>query len=656
MKISALLLVLLGACCIPAAAQQLPLEDFTRHGDFLDMKLSPDGKHIAARVRNEGKVGFLVLETDSMQVVGGVTSKAGEEIHSVEWINDERLVYQNAEEHIKYDHPVATGELFAINYDNTQHTVLFGYGAGQAFKASRLNKREDSVASAEIISYLPEDDRRILIAEYPWERRGHSYYATRERPPNIVLLDVYKGHKKTVETLPYRVAVPLASETGEVNFVRYQDESAHFRAAFRTDRDSDWQDLSEELGSGYVPLALSNDGKRVFLQANAGVAQLTTMVEFNLETLSLTTLFEGMQADIEEFLWDPQLDRPVVGVSYPARHQYHYAPGDSDTARWHRMLAASFDGQNVILESHSKDRKRILLHVSSDTNPGEYYLFDTQSKRASFLWANRSWLDPRTLAPSTPFAFTANDGVQVHGYVTLPKDRKDGETLPFVTLIHGGPHNVRDYANFNSEVQLLANRGYAVVRVNFRGSDGYGDAFRQLGYRQWGGAMIDDILQGTTEAVDRFSLNPDRGCVYGASYGGYAAMMSAVRAPDMFQCVIGYIGVYNLHYAFSESDTTDSFGGLAYLKRALGTDDAQLSAYSPVNHAAKISAKVMIIHGEQDTRVPVINAEKMAEQLTLAGNKPVYLSFGRSGHGVFDEAGRKTLYQALLDFLAAHID
>ena len=90
------------------------------------------------------------------------------------------------------------------------------------------------------------------------------------------------------------------------------------------------------------------------------------MVEFNLETLSLTTLFEGMQADIEEFLWDPQLDRPVVGVSYPARHQYHYAPGDSDTARWHRMLAASFDGQNVILESHSKDRKRILLHVSSD--------------------------------------------------------------------------------------------------------------------------------------------------------------------------------------------------------------------------------------------------------------------------------------------------
>ena len=296
-----------------------------------------------------------------------------------------------------------------------------------------------------------------------------------------------------------------------------------------------------------------------------------------------------------------------------------------------------------------------MLHVSSEVNPGEYYLYNNKTKGASFLWANRSWLDPRNLAATEHFTFNTADDLKIHAYVTMPTNLEEGSQAPFVTMIHGGPHGFRDYADFDSEVQLLANRGYAVVQVNFRGSGGYGQDFMQAGYLEWGGAMINDILEGTKVAIEKFSLDATKGCVYGASYGGYAAMMASIRAPEMFRCVIGYVGVYDLNYMFSESDTAEAFGGKAYLERVVGKDKAVLDANSPVNHADKIKAKVMIIHGEKDARVPVINAEAMVKKLTDAGNKPQYLNFSKSGHGVYDEEGRKTLYEALLDFLETNI-
>ena len=144
-------------------------------------------------------------------------------------------------------------------------------------------------------------------------------------------------------------------------------------------------------------------------------------------------------------------------------------------------------------------------------------------------------------------------------------------------------------------------------------------------------------------------------CLYGASYGGYAALMAAVRAPDTYKCTIGYVGIYDLNYAYAYSDTMKAMGGEAYLNKVIGTNKQQLNEYSPVNHADKIKANVMLIHGERDSRVPVINAETMLQRFESIGKKVPYLNFGKSGHGVYDEQGRETLYKAVLEFLEQNI-
>jgi dipeptidyl aminopeptidase/acylaminoacyl peptidase len=220
-----------------------------------------------------------------------------------------------------------------------------------------------------------------------------------------------------------------------------------------------------------------------------------------------------------------------------------------------------------------------------------------------------------------------------------------------VVMIHGGPHGVRDYWEFDGEVQLFASRGYAVLQVNYRGSGGYGDKFEKAGYLQWGGKMIQDIIDGTRHVVETYSIDENRMCLYGASYGGYAALMTAVRAPNTYKCTIGYVGLYDLNYFYTESDVMDLMGGEAYLNKVIGTDKQQLNEYSPVNHADKIKANVMLIHGEKDSRVPVINAEAMLKRLQSKGKKVPYLNFSNSGHGVYDEQGRDTLYKGVLEFL-----
>nr|WP_136252081.1 alpha/beta fold hydrolase [Ningiella ruwaisensis] len=635
---------------------QLPVEEFVKHGDYLDMQLSPDGKHIAARVRVNGMVNLVVLETASMKLVGGVRPFENDEIFSAEWINNERIVYQYSEKRFQFDQPIPTGELFAIDFDGDRNTMLFGYRAQEKTTGSRIKKRESTLASAKIISTLPHDDRHILIAEYPFTTDGNRLINDKQRPPSISILNVYNGKKKDGEHIPFAGATPFADDDGNVRFVRYNTEEFKTKAVFRNDNDSPWQDLSELTDSDFIPISLSSDGSTVFLSGNLGNDEINTIYKLDLKTQSITPLFDDLKSDIEFYNWDPALDIPVVGISMPDKMQYHYADIESETVRLHKMLAKAFEGKVASITSQSEDGKLLLLHVRSDINPGEYYLFDTTSMQASFLWANRSWLDPRMMANKTPFSFINDEGMTIHGYVTLPKATKEGEQPPFVTLIHGGPHFVRDYWDFDSEVQLLANRGYAVVQVNFRGSDGYGDTFHRAGYKNWGQGMISDILQGTRATIESFDLNADKACVYGGSYGGYAAMMAAAKAPDMFKCAIGYVGIYDLNYAYEYSDTMRALGGEAYLQRTIGTDKAELDANSPINHVDKIKADVLLIHGEKDSRVPVINAESMLEKFKAPGKDVEYINFKNSGHGVYDEEGRKELYEALVDFLATHLN
>lgn len=636
-----------------AKSAEIPVANFAKHGDYLDMELSPDGEHIAARVRIKGRVFLVILDTESMKVVGGVQPKSSDELHSATWINNERIVYQFREAVYYSDSPIATGELFATNIDGSKSGMLYGYRAGESELGSRIAKRKSTTATPEIISTLSNDERQILIVEHPWTLKGREWHDTRLKNPVISKLNIYSGIKRKVETLPFPGAEPFANENGQVRFVRWTNENFETEFAYRKNKDSDWISLDNKQVKNHVPVGVNKSGEYVYFSGSVGEAKFNTIFELNLESGAYTQIFSDLKADIESFTWDPELDKPVIGFTYPDKVAYTYAKGSSKSAKLHKQLVKAFPGQQVSITSQSEGLA--LVHVTSDVNPGEYYLFNTIKNNASFLWANRSWLDPAEMASTQPVKFIADDGLQINGYMTLPTQLAENEKAPMVIMIHGGPHYVRDYWSFNGDVQLFASRGYAVLQINYRGSDGYGDTFQEAGYLQWGGKMIKDIIDGTQHAINTFPIDENRMCLYGASYGGYAALMAAVRAPDTYKCTIGYVGIYDLNYAYTESNIMESMGGEAFLNKAIGINKQQLNEYSPVNHVNKIKANVMLIHGQKDSRVPVINAEVMLKRLQSAGKKVPYLNFSNSAHGVYDEEGRGILYHAVLEFLDKNI-
>jgi dipeptidyl aminopeptidase/acylaminoacyl peptidase len=200
-----------------------------------------------------------------------------------------------------------------------------------------------------------------------------------------------------------------------------------------------------------------------------------------LATSQIKQLFTGLSANLQGWIEDSSSLEPVISMSYPGKVEYHYLETDSPLAKIHKTLFRAFKGQEVYITSQTRNGRTLVVRVSSDVNPGEYYLFDTRTRGAEFLSANRSWINPASLRPMKPVMFESRDGVRVKGYLTLP-ELIAGSEPPLVVIPHGDPHGVRDYWDYDSEVQLLANRGYAVLQINFRGSGGYGDAFHEMAF------------------------------------------------------------------------------------------------------------------------------------------------------------------------------
>ncbi len=637
-----------------AYSKELPLEHFIKEGDYLDMQLSPDGKHIAARVNANGEVNLLFLDTATMKVVGGVRPQNNDDIHSVQWVSSERVVYQYAEKTHRLDTPTATGELFATDIDGSKHEMIFGYRAGEKQTGSRIEKKQATAASADIISMFEDDDKYILITEYPWTLKGNTYYDLRDSLPVISRINILSGRKRQIEKVPFPGAKVFATAKGDVLYAKWIGRDSYTKAAYRASNDAEWIILEGE-DANYIPAGLSKDGSKVYLRAHVGEKAFSNLFELDVKTGNRRPLFDDLNADIEYVNYDPASDMPAVGISYPGKTQYHYLEESNRTAKYHKALMGAFGGQDLSIVSQSDNGKLLLVRVSSSVNPGEYYIFDTVTNGANFLWANRSWMDPADMNPKQPIAFNSSDGKEIYGFLTLPKTASDENKAPLVVYIHGGPHS-RDHNGFDSSVQLLANRGYAVLQVNFRGSEGHGLVYEHAGYKEWGGKMIQDILDGTQYAVSNYPIDSNKMCTYGASYGGYAALMSVARATDMFKCAIGYVGVYDLNLMYTDGNVSQKlFFGRAYLEKTIGTDKAQLDDFSPVNYASAIKANVMLIHGEKDTQVPVIHSERMLEKFKQAGKEVPYLNFTNSGHGVGDEEGRQQLYTAILEFLDENI-
>ena len=299
--------------------------------------------------------------------------------------------------------------------------------------------------------------------------------------------------------------------------------------------------------------------------------------------------------------------------------------------------------------NHTRDHRLNVALISGDRRPGDYVLVNLDARKVELLAQRHPELTREMLTPMNPVEIQVRDGDTIYGYITSPEQAaKPG---PLVVVVHGGPHEVRDYWGYNTEVQLLASRGYHVLSVNFRGSGGYGRAYMRKGFGEWGALMQDDVTDATRWAIDTGIADPDRICIYGASYGAYSALMGVAREPDLYRCAIGFAGIYDLSIWESSGDVRQLRGGIAYIREVLGGAQ-DMPERSPVNLADRIKAKVFLLHGGRDRRTPVEQAHRMRAALEEAGNPAEWLYDVRQGHGPTGNEHRHEMYQRVLDFLA----
>ena len=345
----------------------------------------------------------------------------------------------------------------------------------------------------------------------------------------------------------------------------------------------------------------------------------------------------------------------MLGVTYEdGIPKNEYFDKDDAETKLLMSLDAAFPDQIVDVTSQTRDGHFALVHARSDVDPGRFYLFDTQAKKATFLLAGRSWIDPDQMSQMEPITVTARDGLALHGYLTVPHS-SNGKNMPMVVFVHGGPM-ARDDWRFDPIVQFIASRGYAVLQMNYRGSSGYGDKFLEMGYKHWGTTMQDDLTDSVKSVISQGLVNKDRVCIFGGSYGGYAALMSPEREPDLYKCTIGYAGVYSLPMEVQKSDTGTVKSGRTYFKNAYPESLAGQQAQSPSYNVDKLKIPVMLVHGGVDKRVPIAQMHFLIEQMAKAGKKPeIVLVKDKEAHGFRDPDNNIELYTKLQAFLAEHI-
>ncbi len=632
----------------PASAQQ-SISDFTKYDEFGGIMLSPDGQYAAVLGGKHGRGMLGVLSMKDFKPVNGVRAREGFEFYDFKWVSHKRLMYRLAE---RQDNGVlaVTGEIAAIDLDGKSHEFLYGYRAGERQTGTRIPVREASYAMAELISPLLADDRNVLMSELPFKLIGNYYYVDRDAKPAIILLDVYSGKKRKMGTAPLIGAEVLVDHNDRVRIAIGLNHLLKYAVSWKPDPDGEWQDfdLPGFKEESIEPKIMGVDEQSVFFVGTALADRYSALYRLDLHGKAVTKVFGFPDADIADVAYDLTRKR-IIGVqSYIARRITHWLDSADPAARIAAALQRSFPDQNIEIATATTDGRLAVVFVSSSTNPGDYYLFDTRAMKAQYIQPAREWIDPQKMRPKEPFAFKARDGLELHGYLTRPA----GEgPYPTVVLPHGGPHGVREYWEFDWEAQLLASRGYAVLQLNYRGSGGFGDAFADLGYREWGGKIQDDITDSLRWAIAQKIADGNRACIVGASFGGYAALQSVEREPSLYRCAVGIAGIYDLELMYESGDIPNFRTGEDYLHTVLGKDSAQLRAFSPVHGAGQIQVPVLLIHGKEDKRADFEQARRMKAALDANGKKYEWRALRGEGHGIHDEETRAEVYTSIIEFL-----
>lgn len=434
----------------------------------------------------------------------------------------------------------------------------------------------------------------------------------------------------------------LAVVRRDDDYVLMYREGAQYSEVMRY---SDMQD--------FTPLALSYDGKEIYAVTDKDRGQ-RDLVAYDVAARRISrTLFSRPGVDVESSIFGPRHE--VVGVRYYRDGHLLSEYFGADDARLAASLRAALPGRTVNVLDRSRDGSQAVVWADAADQPGQLYHLDVQRRALSLLDNDRPWLEKVALAPTQVISFKSRDGLSLQAFLTLPGG---SGKRPLVVYPHGGPIGVADALEFDPTTQFMASLGYAVLRVNFRGSDGYGRAFREAGKSGYGTLIEDDIDLAVNKVVAELPVDAQRMCVLGASYGGYSSLVMAMRWPQRFRCAGSIAGVADRVLFYTASDSARSAKTRVELERMLGdprTEAAQMQDTSPLYHYDRIKVPVLLAHGLEDRRVDYEHTRRMQRLLVAAGNVPVGMTFKNEGHSFSDDQNEIRLWNGVAGFLQSHL-
>ena len=613
----------------------IAIKDFAGRSSFWDAKLSPDGNKLSYLRRKDGEAQFIVADVTSRKLIRAFGTDPSDQFEWYRWVTDDKLLVS-----------VSTAGTFLGEDVRYTRLILVEVGSGVM---TRLFGRTDVVTGDNVIHYAA-DGSYILVSI---QQSVYDY-------PSVVRHELKPGGKvSTVQqsregvwnwTADNNGVVRMGTgwSNGKLNVYYRSDATGELKLVARVKEgekttDKYW-DAVEIIGGSDEGFVLSEgESGRVGLRRYNFATR--TMVE---------TIYEHPEWDIDAAgIKDGQ---PYAVYFTADRDEVHYL--DPALARQHRSLKKALASGplagEVWVTSRARDGSRMLVLTGSEADPGVLYFYEPVAKRMDEVAQFRPALDFQKLARPKPMQYSARDGAVIRGYLTLPRGR-EAKGLPLIIMPHGGPYGIRDKLEYNDEVQLLANRGYAVLQPNFRGSGGYGEAFFELGTGQIGRKMQDDLDDAMDWAVKQGIADPARVCVVGGSYGGYAAMWAVLRNPERYRCAASWAGVTDLEKQLRYDSQSFSRGGFKrWRDRVRGSGVAEVKTVSPMGHAEKLTRPLLLAHGTKDIVVP-FNQYTMFEKATrTAPVKPQTLVIKDEGHSFSTAENEQQWYEALTGFLAKH--
>ncbi|WP_282008293.1 alpha/beta hydrolase family protein [Brevundimonas aveniformis] len=618
------------------------------------VSLSPDGTRLAYVVRAGDTQGLLVRDRRTNQVTVLISftpeaSGAGRRFAGVHWKNDNRLLIQVLGRRALTNRsggftvfPTFT-EFFAMNADGSNPVQIEGLG------------RE--FGHAEIIHLLPGDPDHVLL-------QGED----RDRNLAAALANVQTGETRAVVEGAEGVTTYFADSGGSVVArIRIAGSAGRWGLIEGRSPDGRWtrvadyfaSDLRETSDFEFISSGPETGQLYAIVRPDSGSHPDTAAVHiYDFRTRSLgPALIQHPTYDMRDLLVDAYTGEPLAGCYEADMWRCDFT--DPATARRMEGLLRFFDDERDIrVVSQDRSRRLWVLAVSGATEPGSYYLYDVEAQSVDPIDEAYGEMAGLSLAEMRRIDYTARDGQALRGYLTLPA-RAGAGPYPLIVMPHGGPE-ARDVIEFNPWVQYLAMRGYAVFQPNFRGSSGFGRAFAEAGYRQWGQRMQDDVTDGVQALIDQGTVDPGQICIMGASYGGYAALWGGARQSDLYRCVISIAGVGDLEemLQWTRRIRGSRSGTFDYWETAIGEldrDRQQIRDASPIRYVDGWTAPVLLVHGTADGTVPVAQSEMMDAALRQAGRDVRFVELEGAGHSFRGEEYQSTLLAEVAAFLAQHL-